>query len=147
MNKRQQDIAYELAQKAHEGQFRRDGVTPYFNHVVDVARIAQMRGGDDLVIATALLHDYYEENPNKTTTDLLNAGILPEVVVAVVMLTHIKKGKNKESYSDYVQTIKNSNNQLAIKVKIADNLSNLADDPTDKQILKYAKSLQILMQD
>ena len=47
---RQQDIAYELAKKGHEGQFRRDGITPYLHHVLDVARIAQMRGGNDDVI-------------------------------------------------------------------------------------------------
>ena len=45
MNKRQQDIAWELAQKAHEGQTRRDGKTAYFIHVVDVARVAGDRFG------------------------------------------------------------------------------------------------------
>ena len=142
----QQEIAYELAKKAHEGEFRRDGITAYFNHVLDVARIAGDRFGfDDELIATALLHDFFEENPSKTTSDLLNAGISAKIVEAVVLLTHIKRGKSKESYQDYITFLKNSNNQLAIKVKIADNLANLADSPTDKQILKYAKSLQILM--
>lgn len=37
---RQQDIAYEIAQKAHEGQFRRDKKTPYFNHVQDALLLA-----------------------------------------------------------------------------------------------------------
>lgn len=144
--KRQQDIAYELAQNTHKGQTRRDGKTPYFHHILDVARIAGDRFGfDDELIATALLHDFYEETQGKTTTDLLNAGISARVVEAVVFLTHIKKGKTKESYSDYISTLKNSKNDLAIRVKIADNLANLADSPTDKQILKYAESLQILL--
>lgn len=140
MNKRQQDIAYELAQKAHEGQTRRDGVTPYFNHVRDVARVAGDRFGfDDELIATALLHDTVESGAS--IVDLELAGINGRVVSAVLLLS-----LNKSiSYEENIRAIKNSNNQLAIKVKIADNLSNLSDDPTDKQILKYAKSLQILM--
>jgi len=36
-------------------------------------------------------------------------------------------------------------NELARKVKIADMLSNLADNPTDKQIKKYAKGLLFLV--
>jgi (p)ppGpp synthase/HD superfamily hydrolase len=138
MNKRQQDIAYELAQKAHEGQSRRDGVTPYFNHVIDVARIAQMRGGNDLVIAAALLHDCLEQT-NLTANQMLDAGIKNDVIIAVEALTLDKRF----SYEANIQYLKE--NKIARQVKIADNLSNLGDDPTDKQILKYAKSLQILM--
>ena len=137
---RQQDIAYELAKKAHEGQFRRDGVTPYFNHVVDVARIVQMRGGDDLAIATALLHDTAEDGV-LSFSQMKDAGIEDEIIEAVKLLTLDKEF----TYDQNIKFIKLSDNDIAIKVKIADNLSNLSDAPTDRQILKYAKSLQILM--
>ncbi len=141
MNKRQQDIAYELAQKTHEGQTRRDGITPYFNHVVDVARVAGDRFGfDDELIATAFLHDI-KEDCDIDNECLESYGFSKMVIEAVNLLTLDKR----ISYEENIRAIKNSNNQLAIKVKIADNLSNLSDDPTDKQILKYAKSLQILM--
>lgn len=141
MNKRQQDIAYELAKKIHKNETRRDGITAYFNHVQDVARVVCERFGcDDELVATALLHDVIESGAS--IVDLELAGINGRVVSAVLLLT-----LNKSiSYEENIRAIKNSNNQLAIKVKIADNLSNLGDDPTDKQILKYAKSLQILME-
>ncbi len=140
--KRQQDIAFELTQAAHEGQTRRDGVTPYFNHVKDVARVAGDRFGfDDELIATALLHDCLEDT-SLSEKKMADAGICQNVIEAVQWLT-LSKDK---SYLGNIRAIKNSNNHLAIKVKIADNLSNLADSPTDKQILKYAKSLQILME-
>jgi len=138
---RQQDIAYELAKKGHEGQFRRDGVTPYLNHVLDVARIAQMRGGNDDVIAAATAHDLLEDS-SFSKFDLLNAGLSQVVVDAVIDLTHLHEG---ESYEQAILRAKN--NPIARQVKIADNLSNLSDAPTDKQILKYAKSLQTLMQE
>lgn len=134
----QQDIAYSIAEKAHSGQFRRDGITPYFNHVRDVARIAKMRGGDDNVIATALLHDVLEDC-DMTESDLLNSGISQEVVDAVMALTL----DGSTPYHEKVRAL--ASNPIARLVKIADNLSNLADNPTDKQILKYAESLKILM--
>lgn len=142
---RQQDIAYELAQKAHEGQTRRDGVTPYFNHVLDVARIVQMRGGDDLVIAAALLHDT-KENCGIDDECLEDYKFDENVIGAVNLLTLDKR----ISYEDNIRLIKNESKtniagQIALKVKLADNLSNLSDDPTDKQIVKYANSLKILM--
>lgn len=142
MNKRQQDIAFELAQEIHKNETRRDKITPYFNHVQDVARVAGDRFGfDDELIATALLHDAVESGAS--IVDLELAGINGRVVGAVLLLTLDKS----ISYEENIRAIKKSGNRLAICTKIADNLSNLADDPTDKQILKYAKSLQILMQD
>ena len=138
MNMRQQDIAFGLAEKAHAGQFRRDGTTPYFDHVRDVARIAQMRGGDDKVIAAALLHDVMEDC-NVTEFELLEAGICQEVVDAVKALTL----DGDTPYHEKIKAL--SSNPIARVVKIADNLSNLSDEPTDRQILKYAKSLQILL--
>lgn len=141
MNKRQQDIAYELAQNAHKEQTRRDGKTPYFHHVLDVARIAGDRFGfDDELIATALLHDTLEDT-SLSEKQMQDAGIHHSVIEAVQWLTLTKD----RHYLDNISAIKNSKNQLAIRVKIADNLANLADSPTDKQILKYAKSLQILL--
>jgi (p)ppGpp synthase/HD superfamily hydrolase len=137
---RQQDIAYELAMEGHAGQFRRDGITPYINHVFDVARIAQMRGGDDNVIATALGHDLLEDT-KFSKFDLLNAGLSQAVVDAIIDLTHLHE---KEPYEQAILRAKS--NPIARQVKIADNLSNLSDEPTDKQILKYAKSLRVLME-
>lgn len=138
---RQQYIAHEIAQKAHQGQFRRDNITPYYNHVVDVARIVRMRGGNDEDIAAALLHDTLEDT-SLTKFDLLQAGVSQAVVDAVVSLTHLHE---KEPYEQAILRAKA--NAIARKVKIADNLSNLADAPTNKQIIKYAKSLQVLMED
>ncbi len=142
MNKRQTDIAFSLAKENHKDQFRRDGITPYFNHVQDVARVTGDRFGfDDELIAVALAHDLLEDT-NLTKFDLLNAGLSQAVVDAVIALTHLHEN---ESYDTAI--LRARANTLARKVKIADNLANLADAPTDKQILKYTKSLQKLLTD
>ena len=48
-------------------------------------------------------------------------------------------------YEDYLGGIKG--NPIAKKVKIADMLSNLSDHPSDRQIVKYAKGLLLLVGD
>ncbi len=136
---KQSDIAEELAYIGHNGQFRRDGVTPYVNHVLQVARIVKQRGGDDDAIAVAKGHDLLEDS-KYTKFDLLHYGLNAKVVEAIIDLTHLH---NNEPYEQAILRAKA--NPLARQVKIADNLANLSDAPTDKQILKYAKSLQVLM--
>ena len=63
--------AYDLAQKAHEGQLRAEG-TPYFTHCVAVARILYEEWGitDPEIIAAGLLHDTVEDNKNITLADI-----------------------------------------------------------------------------
>ena len=123
--------ASQMAYRAHSGQFRRDGVTPYIRHPEDVAK----RVGDDpIAVAVAWLHDVLEDS-SFTLKDLLERGIPPEVVDAVYILTHRRDIK----YEDYIAVI--ARHPIARKVKIADILSNLSDKPTDKQIEKYARAL------
>jgi len=125
------DRAYQMAHRAHKGQFRRDGVTPYIRHPEDVAkRVA----GDPIATAVAWLHDVLEDS-SFTLNDLLERGFPPEVVEAVYILTHDRAVK----YEDYIAII--ARHPIARKVKIADILSNLNDKPTDRQIEKYARAL------
>lgn len=59
--------AASFAARAHAGQVRKDGVTPYFAHPVRVAMtVREVFGcGDEEALAAALLHDVIED----TTTD------------------------------------------------------------------------------
>ena len=132
--------AKRIATEAHAGQFRRDGVTPYIRHPEKVAEIVRRRGGDYEVIAAAWLHDVLEDT-NTTAYDLKCQGVGEDVTQAVVALTH----QENESYFDAINRAKK--NAIARQVKIADNLANLGDSPTDRQIIKYSKSLGILMKD
>ena len=124
-----------FATEAHSGQFRRDGVTPYIQHVYAVENRVFNYGLE--YRAVALAHDLFE-NTTKTVQDLIDLGVPQNVIDAVVLLTK----KDGVSYFDYIQAIKN--NILAKIVKIADMLSNLADNPTERQIRKYAKGLLTL---
>jgi (p)ppGpp synthase/HD superfamily hydrolase len=125
-----------IALNAHKGQYRRDGVTPYINHPLMVADSVDHLGHE--YVCVALLHDVLEDT-QVSVQDLYDAGVPANIVVAVIVLTK----HEGISYDDYLKNIKQ--NELARRVKIADMISNLADNPTDNQIKKYAKGLDFLM--
>jgi len=113
------------------GQFRRGGVIPYIEH----PRAVVSRVGDDQEAQiVAWLHDVIEDT-EETADSLIKAGIPSKLVAAVELVT-----KPREAvYETYLANIASC--PIATKVKIADMLSNLADNPTKKQIQKYARGL------
>lgn len=128
-------IAAQFASRAHSGQHRRDGITPYINHPAAVAD--RLKGESEVVIATAWLHDVLEDT-DATADEMRAAGIPDSVVHAVEVLT-----KSEDVfYESYLRGVRQ--NWIATKVKIADMIHNLSDAPTEKQIIKYAKGLLVL---
>lgn len=126
--------AQDLAVKAHQGQFRRDGVTPYSAHPRAVA--AQV-ADDPVAEAVAWLHDVLEDTA--VTEEALRAQGLPDTVISSVRrLTR----DPAVPYETYLAAIKAD--PVARRVKIADMHANLADHPTEKQIEKYRKGLRML---
>ena len=128
-------LASSIARKAHDGQFRRDGVTPYITHPEAVAK--SLEGEHPDVIAAAWLHDVLEDT-EVGFSDLSNAGIPLAVIEAVALLTRW----DGQTYEDYLHFV--VQDEIARKVKIADIQHNLSDSPTPKQIAKYGKALQYL---
>ena len=52
-----------LAERAHEGQTRKESNAPYITHPRAVARILEEHGFDDTAVAAALVHDVVEDTP------------------------------------------------------------------------------------
>lgn len=100
--------AIALAVRFHLGQRDKAGA-PYLLHLFRVALQAE----DPISQQAALLHDVIEDS-EATLRDLVSAGISPEAVEAVSLLTH----DLSESYADYVVKIKN--NPIATQVKLLD---------------------------
>jgi (p)ppGpp synthase/HD superfamily hydrolase len=124
-----------LAKRAHSGQFRRDGTTPYFDHVHGVALSVQPQKPE--YIAAAYLHDVIEDT-SLSSKDLSDAGFSDSIVEAVLLLTKF----DHQPYEEYLKAIKS--NAIARAVKIADMKYNLADTPTEKQRIKYTAGLELL---
>ncbi len=127
-------LAERIATEAHAGQFRRGGVRPYIEHPRAVAG----RVGDELEAqVVAWLHDVLEDC-DVSVSQLREQGIPDRCIEAVVLLTK-PKGVDYEQYLERV-----AESPLARTVKIADMISNLADNPSEKQLKKYAKGLVVL---
>ncbi len=122
-----------VARKAHEGQYRRDGVTPYIKHVEAV--VSRVSTPQEKIVAW--LHDVIEDT-NVTKEDLLDMGFDGQIVKAVVLLTKTE-GYDLQKYLEAIKA-----NPLAKMVKVADMRSNLADSPTKKQIERYSNGILYL---
>jgi hypothetical protein len=100
--------AIALAVHFHKGQRDKSGV-PYLLHLFRIALQTQ----DPIAQQAALLHDLIEDT-EATVDDMVSAGICPEAIEAIALLTH----DLRESYADYVVRIKN--NPWAKQVKLLD---------------------------
>lgn len=145
--------AYEIAAKAHEGATDKAG-TPYIMHPLTVAESLVDYG--EYYVAAGLLHDVIEDT-DVTIEDL--EQILPkEVTEALKLLTHsIRTHTHEEyieSYRAYVRKIKESGNDIALKVKIADLTNNMditrIKNPTEKDYRrieeKYKPAMEYLLE-
>lgn len=99
-----------LARTAHRDQVEKYGGGPYVEHLARVA--ALVREGP--AKSVAWLHDIMEDTP-LGTYELIKAGVHPQVVEAVRILT-----RGRESYQAYIASIDAANNPLAREVKLAD---------------------------
>ena len=136
-NLSQIEIALEIALGAHKGQRDLDG-KPVILHPLTVA----LKGNNESEIVAGLLHDVVEDT-DWTFDDLLQAGISPEVVDALRLLTHSKD----EPYLDYVRRIADSRNRIAINVKSNDldhNLERGRRGDHLKQVAKHTAARRII---
>jgi guanosine-3',5'-bis(diphosphate) 3'-pyrophosphohydrolase len=140
---------YKTAKAAHIGQKRRSG-EDYFSHPSSVRNIIRKFYPDDYAAQlVGLLHDTFEDAPGNTvdTVEEMQELVMNsiedkqnavEIVDAVKALTHSKS----VSYSDYVSGI--INDQLVLRVKLADMLHNLSSSPGEKQKAKYANAIKVI---
>lgn len=127
----------------HEGQTDKSGRS-YWMHPVSVMQRLEDASEDAKLVA--LLHDVLEDTAT-TRDDLLALGYSREVVAAVELLSR----PAGIAYLDWIRSIKASGNDIAIRVKIADNEDNMdpariAALPVEMRSIvhRYAKSLRIL---
>jgi len=120
--------AYELANKAHDGQTRSSG-EPYITHPVAVAMILLDLGLDTETIVSALLHDvvedtgigldYIKKKFGATVAELVD-GVTK---VSVVPFNATKEERHAENIRKIL--ISMSRNIRVIVIKLADRLHNL----------------------
>lgn len=136
--------ALAIAREAHEGQTDKAG-EQYIYHPVTVALLC----GSAKEKAVALLHDTLEDCPDRVSYEMLAGRVGTEVADAVRLLTNTG---DRGSYLEYVQSVKDSGNELAIAVKRADLIMNMdlsrLGTPSPEDVrrveLKYRPALGII---
>lgn len=126
------ELAKQVCVKAHAGQFRRDGVTPYHTHPFAVANAVP----DELKPA-AYLHDVLEDT-QVTLEELTRQRFSERTLKTIEFLTR----KADEAYDDYLGLL--CHREDAVRVKIADMEHNLSCQPSENSIKKINKWLPIL---
>ena len=122
--------AKSIAGKAHSGQERKNGDV-YMNHL---GLVVEKVKEDKEAQVVAWLHDIIEDT-DITDKNLLAKGIPNKYIEMILVLTK----RREQTYESYITEI--SKHELAKKVKVADILANLSDNPGKKQIVKFSKAL------
>jgi len=118
--------AIAFAARAHHGQMRKDGRTPYVSHAFRVAAIVRNVFGfdDPRMLATAVLHDTVED----TTTDFddLEREFGSEIAKWVAFLSKDKRLQEEPREYEYMEMLKVAPWQVQV-CKLADVYDNLLD--------------------
>lgn len=138
--------AVALAARAHHGQTRKDGITPYVSHPFRVCLIVRdLFGFDDpRMLITALLHDTIED----TTTDFddLERQFGHEIATWVSCLSKDKRLPERQRELAYITRLQEAPWQVQV-CKLADlfdNLTDLATLPAEKRAHSRRRAEQYL---
>jgi GTP pyrophosphokinase len=112
--------AISFAEKMHEGQTRRDKVTPYVEHPIRVTSLLRSAGiDDDCLLAAAVLHDVIEDC--KVTTGMLKDMGFCQETIDIVYIVSKRKSQGVEDYYEIIKL-----DIKAILLKLADRCHNLS---------------------
>lgn len=142
-------LSFRIAEKAHKGQFRHDGITNYIDHPIELA--SHFKEWEDKAIA--ILHDAIEDGESngvdgdyirkelyRIDPDGKHQSVFTYIMGGVETLTH----RRLETYMDYIRRVSASQYKV---FKIMDIFINLSDTPTERQKKKYIKAMKILLQE
>lgn len=124
-NLKQTLLALSLAQRLHDGQYRKDG-KPYISHPLKVCSTLISYGiEDDVTFAAALLHDVLEDCRDRLTLcgkELVSEYHLDQEVLDIIRVLTKESGLNDRELGMYFRKIEE--NPKAALIKLSDRLHN-----------------------
>jgi guanosine-3',5'-bis(diphosphate) 3'-pyrophosphohydrolase len=120
-------LAYDFAEKAHEGQFRKSG-EPYIIHPVATAMILAHMRIDPNIIVAALLHDVPEDT--SVTLEDIEKNFGPDIATMIRGITKLGKIKYR-GVERYIENLRKMFVAMAedirvMIIKFADRVHNLS---------------------
>ncbi|WP_405099087.1 HD domain-containing protein [Oceanobacillus sp. FSL H7-0719] len=122
--------ARQFAEKAHEGQFRKSGNTPYITHPIRVAKILENAGASDALVSAGFLHDVVEDT--SIEIEEIEEAFSPEVANLVRSHTEDKSKSWQERKQHTIDTLKTADFDVK-QLIVADRLDNLLSIERDLQ--------------
>lgn len=146
------DRAEEIMREAHVGQTRKDGVTPYIEHPVEVAKILEGQGEPEEVVLAGLLHDVIEDGDDNVKWMNRIRDEVGEDVLMLVMWVSDSWGTAKPPGNRAVRKVwQREKLRLAPRearaLKLADMLSNLSatEDLEEKFLPVFVAEMEKLL--
>ncbi|RQD70594.1 MAG: bifunctional (p)ppGpp synthetase/guanosine-3',5'-bis(diphosphate) 3'-pyrophosphohydrolase [Tindallia sp. MSAO_Bac2] len=140
--------AYQFAESAHEGQYRKSG-DRYFSHPVEVSKILIQLQMDSSTIAAGLLHDVLEDTPNSYEAMKIEFGEeIAELVEGVTKLTKMNFESKEEKQAENLRKmfVAMAKDIRVVLIKLADRLHNMRTlkfQSDDKKKEKARETLEI----
>ena len=140
--------AFEVADRAHGGQLRKDG-SPYVTHAIAAAQIAAEMGLDEDSIVAALLHDCIEDTGLEFDDIAKQFGTeVADIVDGVTKLTRVQYTSKEDLQMENMRKMlmAMSKDIRVILIKIADRLHNMRTmeyQTPEKQRSKSRETMQI----
>ncbi len=132
--------AQKFAYEKHKNQKRKDGITPFSEHLEGVVnRLKNLGVANQDVLCAAWLHDIIEHSD--TTFDEINEIFGNSISVLVLSLTKDSELSKKQREAQYIQQLKDSTLQAKI-IKLCDISANLK-DISNAPISKTQKNKQV----
>lgn len=121
------ELAFEVANHAHYGQFRKSG-EPYITHPIEVATFIAEWGLDEQTIAGALMHDVIEDTPvtKEELARIFNPSIA-ELVDSVTKLDKLNFESEEIAHAEYFRKVvlAMAKDVRVIIIKLADRMHNM----------------------
>lgn len=122
--------AVEMVTVAFDGRTRKGSHVPYVSHLLEVAGLALVAGGDEEQAIAALLHDALEDVPDELTPELIGATFGPRVLAMVEACTDSLPGDPRRGSATWRERKERYLARLAdasadaLLVSLADKLAN-----------------------
>lgn len=133
--------ALKVAARQHDGQKRKDNITPFIIHPFEVAWLVSQYTNNEDTISAALLHDVIEDTQGYSVEDIKqNFGDkVAEMVQTLTDPSHENLTWN-ELHQKCLEKIKASNDE-SILVFLADKYTTVSSSPINPDRLWYYKEI------